>query len=128
MLTRQLAVSAARVNTSASLDDKGLNPPSYTPQTNLMSKIIFRPQIIKKAIRKLKSDSAAGLDDIPPILIKKCVPELAPSLSKLFQLSYESGIFPESWKIARVTPIPKKGTHLKSPITDLSRSPLFSPK
>ena len=28
-------------------------------------------QIIKKAIKKLKSDSAAGPDDIPPILIKK---------------------------------------------------------
>ena len=74
-----------------------------------MSKIIFRPQIIKKAIQKLKSDSAAGPDNIPPILIKKCVLELAPILSKLFQLSYESGIFPESWKIARVTPISKKG-------------------
>ena len=74
-----------------------------------MNKIIFRPQIIKKAIKKLKSDSATGPDDIPPILIKKCAPELATILSKLFQLSYESGIFLESWKIARVTPIPKNG-------------------
>ena len=56
--------------------------PSYSPQTNLMSKIIFRPQVIKKAIEKLKSDSAAGPDDIPPILIKKGAPELAPILSK----------------------------------------------
>ena len=70
-----------------------------------MNKLIFRPQIIKKAIKKF----AAGPDSIPPILIKKCAPELAPILSKLFQLSYESGIFPESWKIAKVTPIPKKG-------------------
>ena len=70
--------------TNSTLDDEGLNPPSYTPQTNRMSKIIFRPQIIKK----LKSDSAAGPDDIPPILIKKCAPELAPT----FYLNYSNSL------------------------------------
>ena len=92
---------ASLFSTNSTFDDKGLNPPSYTPQTNLMSKTIFRPQIKKKAIKKLKSDSAADPDDIPPILIKKCAPELAPILSKLF--SYESGIFPEGWNRQRYT-------------------------
>ena len=41
--------------------------------------------------------------------LKNAPLNLPPILSKLFQLSYESSIFPESWKIARVTPIPKKG-------------------
>ncbi|CAH1967871.1 unnamed protein product [Acanthoscelides obtectus] len=31
---------------------------------------------------------------------RRCAPELAPSLSRLFQISYESGTFPENWKFA----------------------------
>ena len=85
--------------TNSTLEDKELNPPSYTPQTNLMNKIIFRPQIIKTAIQKLKSDSAAGPDDIPPILIKNAPPNLPP-----FYLNYSNSLMnraysPESWKI-----------------------------
>ena len=87
---------------------KGLTRP-FIPPNQPHEQNIFQAPNNKKAIQNLKSDSAAGPDDIPPILIKKCAPELAPILSKLFQLSYESGIFPESWKIAKVTPIPKKG-------------------
>ena len=55
---------------NSTLDDKGHNQPSYSLETNLMRKIISRSQVIKKAIKKLKSDSAACFDDIPPILIK----------------------------------------------------------
>jgi len=34
---------------------------------------------------------------------------IAKPLSKLFHLSFTSGIFPSAWKIANVSPIPKKG-------------------
>ena len=43
-------------------------------------------------------------------------------------LLLQARIFPESWKIARVTPIPKKGDSSQITITDLLRSPPFSPK
>ena len=65
-------------------------------------------RIILKIIRDLKTNSSAGPDDIQAILIKKCAPELAPILSKLYKLYYNSGIFPESWKLARIQPIKKK--------------------
>ena len=42
-------------------------------------------------------------------MLKSCVPELVPVLNKLFQLSYSVGIFPSSWKLANVFPIPQKG-------------------
>ena len=38
-----------------------------------------------------------------------CAPELAPGLNKLFQLSYNLGIFPSSWKLTHIFPIPQKG-------------------
>ena len=46
------------------VDDKGLL--LYVPQTNLMSKIIFKSQVIKK----LKSDSAAGPETSHPFSSK----------------------------------------------------------
>ncbi|CAH1985525.1 unnamed protein product [Acanthoscelides obtectus] len=36
--------------------------------------------------------------------------QLAPVLSRLFQISYESGTLPQKWKFAHVQPIPKKGS------------------
>ena len=71
-----------------------------------MSKIIFRPQVIKKAFMKFKSP----LDPMTSLaLTKKMRHELLFYLS-YSQLFYDSDIFPKSWKkIDRGTPIPKKG-------------------
>ena len=41
--------------------------------------------------------------------MRKCAPELAPILGKLFRLSYSLGHYPSSWKHAHVFPVPKKG-------------------
>ncbi|CAH1972377.1 unnamed protein product [Acanthoscelides obtectus] len=39
-------------------------------------------------------------DMIPAIVLKRCAAELAPVLSRFFQISYESGTFPENCKFA----------------------------
>ena len=46
---------------------------------------------------------------IPAIVLKSCAHELAPVLNKLFQLSYNLGIFLFSWKLTHVFPFSKKG-------------------
>eukprot|EP00061_Rhincodon_typus_P004656 g23102.t1 len=40
--------------------------------------------------------------------MKTCAAELAASLAKLFQYSYNTGIYPGTWKIAQVCPVHKK--------------------
>eukprot|EP00061_Rhincodon_typus_P001430 g14768.t1 len=52
--------------------------------------------------------SAKGLDNIPAIVLKTCAPELAAPLAKLFQYSYNTGIYLTMWKIAQVYPVHKK--------------------
>ena len=52
---------------------------------------------------------SVGPDGIPAIVLKFCAPEVAPVLSKLFQLSYNLGIFLSSWKLTHIFPIPPKG-------------------
>eukprot|EP00061_Rhincodon_typus_P018447 g47619.t1 len=49
-----------------------------------------------------------GPDYIPAIVLKTCVPELAAPLAKLFQCSYNTGIYQTVWKIAQVCPVHKK--------------------
>ena len=53
-------------------------------------------------------DSAAGVDDIPARIIKSVSREIAYPLTTLFNLSMRDGIFPDQFKIAKITPIFKK--------------------
>eukprot|EP00061_Rhincodon_typus_P011131 g35927.t1 len=42
-----------------------------------------------------------GPDNIPAKVLKNWAPELAAPLAKLFQYSYNTGIYPTMWKIAQ---------------------------
>ena len=53
---------------------------------------------------------ACGLDPIPTWLMKKFVEHLAPYLTCLFNKLLSQGRFPESFRLAEVTPILKKST------------------
>ena len=44
---------------------------------------------------------------VPSKLLHACAEEIAPSLSKLFNMSLELGSFPEKWKDANIVPIHK---------------------
>ena len=64
---------------------------------------------VRNLLRKLNGRKAAGLDKIPCKLLKVAADIIAPSLTKIYQRSILSGIFPLEWKLARVTPVFKKG-------------------
>jgi hypothetical protein len=76
--------------------------------------------ITKAALSRLRDGSAAGFDGIGPAFLKQALgpPEdgsrdpvnvLAPLLSRLFLACYESGKVPAQWKVARLSPLFKKG-------------------
>ena len=54
----------------------------------------------------MKSDSAAGPDGIPVILLKECSTELS---EPLWSESFTSGIVPKFYKSSYITPLYKKG-------------------
>ena len=74
-----------------------------------MSSIKFSTRKVRKVLLQLSTSKSSGPDGIPAIVLKSCAPELAPVLNKLFQLSYNLGIFPSSWKLAHIFPIQRKG-------------------
>jgi len=58
----------------------------------------------------MSTTKATGLDKVPVgPLLKLCVEEIADSLTSIINLSFETAMFPDIWKVARVTPIFKSG-------------------
>lgn len=55
------------------------------------------------------SNNASALDNIFARLPKKAAPIVAHSLTFIVHLSFTMGIFPNAWKLARVSPIFKDG-------------------
>ena len=64
---------------------------------------------VTKAIKDLLDNSSFGHDKISAKMLKLCVSSISRILSTLFNNSLRSGIFPDVWKQALVTPVFKKG-------------------
>ena len=63
--------------------------------------------IVLKLIQSLPLNKASGLDGISAKLLKEAGPIVSASLSNIINRSLTTGIFPNDWKVARVTPIYK---------------------
>nr|CAH7750893.1 unnamed protein product [Callosobruchus chinensis] len=70
---------------------------------------IISSEYAQAATKKLKPKKAAGVDGIPPYIIKGCSEWLETPLLHIFNLSLKTGIFPSHWKLCLCTPIHKDG-------------------
>lgn len=61
------------------------------------------------AIKNLKTKTTMGPDLLPQYLIKGCIDIFSKPLSILFNLSLKTKVFPDKWKITKITPIFKSG-------------------
>ena len=57
----------------------------------------------------MKTSKSPGLEKISVKLLKEAGDTIIPSLAFLFNLSLCTGVFPDDWKFARVTPIYRSG-------------------
>lgn len=102
------------VNVGPTLAGKiGHSNGSFTDYLNRTDKIFPEHPLtiseLKDAFFSLKSNKSSGIDEINVNVVKKCFGHLATPLGHIFNLSLSQGIFPEHLKIAKVTPIYKKG-------------------
>ena len=65
--------------------------------------------VVINLLRNIDETKATGLDMIPSKLLKMAASIVAPSLTAIFTKSIITGIYPTEWKMARVTPVFKKG-------------------
>ena len=64
---------------------------------------------IEELLLTLKTDKSTGPDNVSPRMLKSTAHSIAPSMTKLFNLSIASGSNPQAWKLARIVPIHKSG-------------------
>ena len=83
-----------------------LPPPSYHTQLN---RIIITPLEVESILKTLKLGKASGPNGLNNRVLKELSKELSSPLCSLFNQSLNCGVLPASYKIAHVSPIPKKG-------------------
>ena len=69
---------------------------------------------VLKLLGTLKPNKAAGPDGLRPHLLRDLRTTIAPILTRIFNLSYDTGHVPSDWKTANVTPAYKKGSKNKA--------------
>ena len=83
-------------------------------QKTIMDNIIITTKGVHKLLCNLNPHKAAGPDNISPRVLKELAAEVAPCLEIVFRSSYDTGVVPNDWRTANVSPIFKKGEKYKA--------------
>ena len=59
--------------------------------------------------KNLKDMLTAGYNDIPESLVKQCIQLIKGPQIHIYNVSLQSGVFPDEWKLAKVKPLYEKG-------------------
>ena len=74
-----------------------------------LTSVSIRCSDVWKQLRTLKENKATGPDGISARALREFATELAPSLTRLFCLTFEEGQIPSGWKHGRITAVHKAG-------------------
>ncbi|KAL8621525.1 hypothetical protein ACOMHN_026197 [Nucella lapillus] len=72
-------------------------------------RIHIHPEGVLKLLRDINPNKAPGPDKISNLVLKECAPNLAPSLTTLFQYSLDTGDLPSELRNANIACVYKKG-------------------
>ena len=80
-----------------------------TPYLNSMFCNPVAPNEIHNIIMTFKNKKSPGYDNIGSTILKEICPEIINVLTYIFNLSFVTGVVPDSLKLAKVIPVYKKG-------------------
>ena len=82
---------------------------SDAPETNFVFHLVSEEDVFK-FLRTMDVTKATGADNIPAKILRIAAPCISRNITHLLNVSYLTGQFPLSWKVARVTPVSKGGS------------------
>ena len=109
-------------------DDQSLSFLNFM-RGNFVNSFFFSPITIDKVKSTIMSFSnkSCNIDELPILVLKKISPLISPILTELFNKSICLGHFPDSYKIARIIPIPKVSSAKEiNQFRPISILPIFS--
>ena len=101
------------------IDPKRVIPPSF--QCNLNNSLFLQPTCpsdIEHVINNLNSKKSIPLGHVPIKFIKMSSSIISTYLSNIFNYCISSGVYPDTLKIAQITPIHKTGSYESAQTTD----------
>ena len=91
---------------SAVVKSRFTTDPDNCPTNFLCTDHMVHELIVNLDIRK-----SSGTDDVSARMLKATADITTPTLTRLFNMSIQTGLFPDCWKTAQIVPIPKKGSN-----------------
>ncbi len=79
------------------------------PDVN-MPPLFITHEIVRKIIASLNSQGVPGPDRLPGAFYKNTVDVIVAPLAIIYNLSLQTGVIPDIWKKASITPVFKKGS------------------
>ena len=79
-------------------------------EEGLLQKIQVGVEEVKEQLGNLRVDKAPGPDNMQPRVLREVAEQVSEMLTDIFNSSMESGQVPENWRVAKVTPLFKKGS------------------
>ena len=108
--TFNLHFSTVGKNLAAEIPNEYIEPEFYMPRTqHRFSLKAPTVSTVRNLLENIDVRKATGLDGVSNKLLKLAAHIVAPTLTEIFTMSINTGIFPTEWKIAKVTQIFKKG-------------------
>ena len=83
-------------------------------EENKLLDISIDPSEVAAKLSKMKSDKAAGDDNMAPRFLKEISDEIAVPVALIFRKSLDTGQVPRDWRNANITPLFKHGNRSKT--------------
>ena len=122
--------SSVGTRTAASIPMQNIDPLDLMNKERVKDSMFFMPTNKKELIEialSIKSKASTGHDNFSNKLIKAIIPYIATPLVHIFNISLQSGIVPDTYKLAKVIPVFKAGEKLNpNNYRPISLLPAFS--
>ena len=80
---------------------------AFTESSNVLAEKITVDEVLR-AVDKLKCNKSAGIDLLIPEIFIASKDVISPLICKLFNFMFDNCVYPESWSIGIIVPIPKR--------------------